>query len=89
MLSLPFFSSLHKIKNLPGFIKVAIDVFPYHVILIITSCCLLYHHLITLFQVYKNVCAACHSMKYIAFRNLIGVSHTEEEAKEEAKGIQV
>lgn len=38
---------------------------------------------------YKNVCAACHSMKYIAFRNLIGVSHTESEAKAEAEAIQV
>ena len=28
-----------------------------------------------------QVCAACHSLRFIAFRNLIGVSHTEEEAK--------
>lgn len=28
-------------------------------------------------------------MKYIAFRNLIGVSHTEAEAKAEAEAIQV
>jgi hypothetical protein len=28
-------------------------------------------------------------MKYLAYRNLIGVSHTEDEAKEEAAGIQV
>ncbi|XP_068248203.1 cytochrome c1, heme protein, mitochondrial [Palaemon carinicauda] len=41
------------------------------------------------YEVYKNVCAACHSMKYIAFRNLIGVSHTEEEAKAEAEGVQI
>ncbi|KAK4311830.1 hypothetical protein Pmani_016702 [Petrolisthes manimaculis] len=41
------------------------------------------------YEVYKNVCAACHSMKYIAFRNLIGVSHTEDEAKEEAKSVQI
>ncbi|XP_050713980.1 cytochrome c1, heme protein, mitochondrial-like [Eriocheir sinensis] len=41
------------------------------------------------YEVYKNVCAACHSMKYIAFRNLIGVSHTEAEAKEEAMGVQI
>ncbi|KAK7070817.1 iso-1-cytochrome c [Halocaridina rubra] len=41
------------------------------------------------YEVYKNVCAACHSMKYIAFRNLIGVSHTESEAKAEAEAIQV
>ncbi len=33
------------------------------------------------YQVYKEVCSACHSMKYLAFRNLIGVSHTEGEAK--------
>lgn len=35
------------------------------------------------YEVYKQVCAACHSMKYIAYRNLIGVSHTEAEAKAE------
>lgn len=41
------------------------------------------------YEVYKNVCAACHSMKYIAYRNLIGVSHTEAEAKAEAEEQQV
>lgn len=33
------------------------------------------------YQVYKQVCAGCHSMKYLAFRNLVGVSHTEQEVK--------
>lgn len=37
------------------------------------------------YEVYKQVCAACHSLKYIAYRNLIGVSHTEDEAKAEAE----
>lgn len=32
-------------------------------------------------QVYAQVCATCHSMDRIAFRNLIGVSHTEDEVK--------
>lgn len=41
------------------------------------------------YEVYKNVCAACHSMQYIAYRNLIGVTHTEAEAKAEAEGIMV
>merc|ERR1711911_234143 len=41
------------------------------------------------YEVYKQVCSACHSMKYLAYRNLIGVSHTEEEAKVEAEEIQV
>jgi ubiquinol-cytochrome c reductase cytochrome c1 subunit len=36
------------------------------------------------YEVYKQVCAACHSMRYTYFRNLVGVSHTEEEAKAEA-----
>lgn len=40
------------------------------------------------YQVYKQVCAACHSMKYLAYRNLVGVTHTEEEAKAEAEEIQ-
>ena len=33
------------------------------------------------YQVYKQVCSACHSMEYLAFRNLVGVSHTEAEVK--------
>lgn len=41
------------------------------------------------YQVYKEVCSACHSMQYLAFRNLIGVSHTEEEAKAIALDIMI
>jgi len=41
------------------------------------------------YQVYKQVCQACHSMQYIAYRNLIGVSHTEEEARALAEEVQV
>ncbi|KAJ8919657.1 hypothetical protein NQ315_006184 [Exocentrus adspersus] len=37
------------------------------------------------YEVYKQVCAACHSMRFIAYRNLVGVSHTEDEAKAEAE----
>lgn len=38
---------------------------------------------------YKEVCASCHSLKRISYRHLIGVSHTQEEAKAEAAEIQV
>lgn len=38
---------------------------------------------------YKEVCASCHSLKRIAYRHLVGVSHTQEEAKAEAAEIQV
>ncbi|KAH8379587.1 hypothetical protein KR009_005906 [Drosophila setifemur] len=41
------------------------------------------------YEVYKQVCSACHSMQYIAYRNLVGVSHTEAEAKAEAEQISV
>lgn len=41
------------------------------------------------YQVYKQVCAACHSMEYIAYRHLVGVSHTEEEARALAEQVQV
>lgn len=41
------------------------------------------------YEVYKQVCAACHSMRFIAYRNLVGVTHTEAEAKAEAEEIQV
>lgn len=37
------------------------------------------------YEVYKQVCAACHSLRFIAYRNLVGVSHTEDEAKAEAE----
>ena len=40
------------------------------------------------YEVYKQVCAACHSMNYIAYRNLIGVCMTEEEAKKEAEEVR-
>jgi ubiquinol-cytochrome c reductase cytochrome c1 subunit len=33
------------------------------------------------YQVYKEVCSACHGMEQLAFRNLVGVSHTEDEAR--------
>ena len=38
---------------------------------------------------YKEVCSACHSMNRVAFRNLVGVTHTEAEAKALAEGFQV
>ncbi|KAF7647844.1 hypothetical protein LDENG_00165700 [Lucifuga dentata] len=41
------------------------------------------------YQVYKQVCSACHSMEYLAFRNLVGVSHTEAEVKAIAEEIEV
>lgn len=40
------------------------------------------------YQVYKQVCSACHSMEYLAFRNLVGVSHTEEEVKTIAEEVR-
>jgi len=41
------------------------------------------------FQVYQQVCAACHSLEQMAFRHLIGVSHTEAEAKAIAAEAQI
>ncbi|EDW16212.2 cytochrome c1-2, heme protein, mitochondrial [Drosophila mojavensis] len=41
------------------------------------------------YQVYKEVCSSCHSLQYIAYRNLVGVCMTEAEAKAEAEGITV
>lgn len=41
------------------------------------------------FQVYKEVCSACHSLKYVAFRHLVGVTHTEEEVKAIAAEYEV
>merc|ERR1712165_637450 len=39
--------------------------------------------------VYKQVCAACHSMDYMYYRNLVDVCFTEEEAKREAEEVLV
>ncbi|KAJ8908933.1 hypothetical protein NDN08_005633 [Rhodosorus marinus] len=33
------------------------------------------------YEVYKNVCSSCHSMKFLHYRNLVGVAFTEDEAK--------
>jgi len=32
-------------------------------------------------QVYREVCAACHSLKYIAFRNLTALGYSEDQVK--------
>ncbi|XP_078040278.1 cytochrome c1 [Augochlora pura] len=40
-------------------------------------------------EVYKNVCSACHSLQFVSYRELVGVTHTEEEAKALAEEIQV
>jgi ubiquinol-cytochrome c reductase cytochrome c1 subunit len=41
------------------------------------------------FQVYKDVCAACHSMDLLAYRNLQTVGFTEDEVKAIAESVQV
>lgn len=41
------------------------------------------------YQVYKQVCAACHSMEQLAYRHFIGAFMTEEEARREAAEVMV
>lgn len=41
------------------------------------------------FQVYRQVCASCHSVKLVSFRNLVGVSHDETEARKIAESFEV
>ncbi|KAF0690124.1 Aste57867_18449 [Aphanomyces stellatus] len=41
------------------------------------------------YQVYKEVCSTCHSVDKIHFRHLVGVTHTEDEAKALAADIDV
>lgn len=41
------------------------------------------------FQVYKQVCSACHSLNRVAFRNLVGNTHTEDEAKALAEDVEI
>lgn len=38
--------------------------------------------------VYREVCAACHSLDRIAWRNLVGVSHTVDEVKAMAEEFE-
>ena len=38
---------------------------------------------------YQQVCAACHSVQQVHYRNLVGVAYTEEEAKEMAAEVGV
>jgi len=40
------------------------------------------------YQVYREVCAACHSLDRIAWRNLVGVSHTVDETKAMAEEVE-
>eukprot|EP00270_Netrium_digitus_P008504 TRINITY_DN254_c0_g1_i1.p1 TRINITY_DN254_c0_g1~~TRINITY_DN254_c0_g1_i1.p1 ORF type:complete len:338 (+),score=73.46 TRINITY_DN254_c0_g1_i1:52-1065(+) len=40
-------------------------------------------------QVYQQVCAACHSMSLVAYRDLIGVAYTEDEVKAIASEVEV
>jgi len=49
------------------------------------SCCSLRRG----YQVYKEVCAACHSMKYMAYRELVNTIFTEDEAKKEAEQVDI
>jgi len=41
------------------------------------------------YQVYKQICSACHSLKFVAYREMVGTIMTEEEAKAEAADITV
>ena len=41
------------------------------------------------FQVYKEVCAACHVLKHVAFRDLAKLGYSEAEVKAIAAGFQV
>jgi ubiquinol-cytochrome c reductase cytochrome c1 subunit len=41
------------------------------------------------YKVYKEVCAACHSMKRVAFRNLKDIGFTEAAVKQIAASVQV
>jgi ubiquinol-cytochrome c reductase cytochrome c1 subunit len=41
------------------------------------------------FQVYHDVCSACHSMKLVSYRNLAQIGFSEDEVKEIAAGVQI
>eukprot|EP01083_Nonionella_stella_P086217 239368_1 len=41
------------------------------------------------YQVYKEVCSSCHSMKYLCYRHLVGLIFTEKQAKLEASQAMI
>ena len=41
------------------------------------------------FQVYKEICSACHPVKYLHFRDLTDIGYSEDEVKAIAVGYQV
>ncbi len=41
------------------------------------------------FQVYRQVCASCHSVDKVAFRSLVGVTHTEAQMKKIAESYEI
>lgn len=41
------------------------------------------------FEVYRNVCSACHSLQFIPFRRLVNVAYTSDEMKDIAAEYQV
>lgn len=41
------------------------------------------------FQVYRQVCASCHSIEKVAFRSLVGVTHSEEAMRKIAESYEV
>ena len=40
------------------------------------------------YQVYREVCAACHSLDRVAWRNLVGESHSVDEVKAMAEEVE-
>jgi len=41
------------------------------------------------FQVYKEVCASCHALKHVAFRDLKTIGYNDDEVKAIAKGFEI
>jgi ubiquinol-cytochrome c reductase cytochrome c1 subunit len=41
------------------------------------------------YEVYRQVCSTCHSMKFVAFRHLVGHTHTEDQAKAIARSFEI
>jgi len=41
------------------------------------------------YEVYRQVCSTCHSMNYMFFRNLVGVTHTKDQATALAQSYEI
>lgn len=61
---------------------------PYHLISLSSPLTLPINSIRRGYQVYREVCSACHSLDRLAWRNLVGTSHSVDEVKAMAEEVE-